>query len=464
MSEVVIDMVLPDRFRARALWALAALLGGLIPAGMAVADDGHSAESLGAPGTVESVSVDSDELQLAAASSVPYVRPTSSAHGRFVVFQTYEAVAQSDVNNEQDVYVRDRVLGTTRLVSGAGGQARSGGGASISADGRYVAFVSDSSALAQDDNNGAHFDVFVRDMQTREVTLVSKATDGTQRALDVFSSPVISGDGSRVAFLTSARLSPADDDTAPADQWFNRLDAYVHNLANGTTRLVSVNARGANFTGPVGLGGMSYDGQLVGFSWGNSGRHKLDVPAGFYVRNMNLPGSKLIWREDLNLISNELDGAPALSGTGRYAAFTSKSPRLDADPDYNKYDVARYDRKTGRLLLVSVGVNSDANGDSWAATLSYSGSYLSFASEATNLVPGDDNDATDAFRCDVLARQITLVSATPHGEPGSAGSALGGAVAISGDGEHVYFISFANDLVPTDTNRKGDVFLWTALD
>ncbi len=408
------------------------------------------------------MSVDSDEAQLTGASRVAYVRPISSRQGRFVVFQTRAAVSGSDTNNEEDVYVRDRFLGTTRLVSGAGDEARSGSGASISSNGRYVAFVS-SYAFTRDDDNGAHFDVFVRDMDTGNVTLASQTTDGFQRDLDVFSSPVISGDGSRVAFLTPARLSAADDDTAPADQWFNRLDAYVRNLANGTTRLVSVNARGANFTGPVGLGGMSFDGQLIGFSWGNSGRQKLDVPAGFYVRNMNLPGSKLIWREDLNLISSELEGAPALSGTGRYAAFTSKSPRLDADPNYNKYDVARYDRKTGRLLLVSVGVNSDANGDSWGATLSYDGSYIGLASEATNLVRGDDNEATDAFRFDVLARQMMLVSAAAYG-PGDLHSAFGGGVAISGDGQHVAFHSFATDLVPNDTNHESDVFLWTALD
>ena len=196
-----------------------------------------------------------------------------------MVFQTRAAVSGSDTNNEEDVYVRDRFLGTTRLVSGAGDEARSGSGASISSNGRYVAFVS-SYAFTRDDDNGAHFDVFVRDMDTGNVTLASQTTDGFQRDLDVFSSPVISGDGSRVAFLTPARLSAADDDTAPADQWFNRLDAYVRNLANGTTRLVSVNARGANFTGPVGLGGMSFDGQLIGFSWATAAGRSSMCPPG----------------------------------------------------------------------------------------------------------------------------------------------------------------------------------------
>ena len=450
--------------RARVSCLLAALTCGLAPAGIAAASSGASTERAAATGTTERVSVDSDEAQLTSASRVPYVRPTTSGHGRYVTFQTYEPVTGSDNNNREDVVVRDRVLGTTEPVSVAGGRTRSGGGATISTDGRYVAFLSDSSALVPDDDNGAYFDVFVRDRRTGELTLVSTATDGTQRRVDS-NEAVISGDGSRVAFTTAARLSPADDDTAPVDQPFNRLDVYVHNLANGHTRLASVNARGANFTGPVGMGGMSYNGRLVGFSWGNSGRDRPDVPAGYYVRDMAKPGAKLIWREDLNIIGNQASGAPALSGNGRFAAFASESQRLDAESDFARDDVARYDRRSGQLSLVSVGAGSaNADGDSWGATLSHRGDRLSFASDATNLVAGDDNDATDAFLLDLSADQMTLVSAAPDGSPGRGTSAFGGGVAISADGLHVAFTSFAPDLVPGDTNGKHDVFLWTAFD
>ncbi len=447
-----------NRLRVSAPWALAAILGGLSPAGIALADVGPSAQPVGASGTVERVSVAPDGAEIPRASWASHVTPLLSRHGRFVVFDTYVALTGSDTNGQPDVYVRDRVLGTTELVSVAGGSARGGGDAGISADGRHVAFLS-SSALAEDDNNG-HLDVFVRDMVTGKLTLASKATDGTQRNVDV-NDAVISGDGSRVAFMTAARLSAADDDAATGDESWKRQDVYVHNIASGHTRLVSVDRGGQNFTGPVGLGGMSYDGRLVGFSWLNPGRHKLDVPAGFYVRNIAKPGSKLIWRENLSLPE---EGAPALSGNGRYAAFTSNSSRLDADR-YDLNDVARYDRQTGRLSLVSVGADStNANWDSWGALLSYSGRYVSFTSEADNLVPGDDNDARDAFRLDLAADQMTLVSAAPDGGPGNDPSAYGGTAAISGDGQHVAFQSFASDLVPGDTNEQGGVFLWTALD
>ncbi len=447
-----------NRLRVSAPLALAAILGaGRSPAGIALADAGPTAQPAGAPGTVERVSIAPDGAEITRASWASYVNPLLSRHGRFVVFDTYAALTASDTNAQPDVYVRDRVLATTELVSVAGGSARGGSDAGISGDGRYVAFLS-SSALAGDDNNG-YWDVFVRDMVTGKLTLASKATDGTQRNMDV-NDAVISGDGSRVAFLTSARLSAADDDT-PGIESFKRQDVYVHNIVSGHTRLVSVDRDGKNFTGPVGLGGMSYDGQLVGFSWLNPGRRKLDVPAGYYVRNVAKPGSKLIWQEDLGLPE---EGAPALSGNGRYAAFTSDSSRLDADT-YDLRDVARYDRQTGRLSLVSVGADStNANSDSWGALLSYSGRYVSFTSEADNLVPGDDNEARDAFRLDLAADQMTLVSAAPDGGPGNYPSAYGGAAAISGDGQHVAFQSFASDLVPGDTNEQGDVFLWTALD
>lgn len=452
------QMVFGDRQRLLAPLAISALLV-LNPAGVAVADSSSSAQMLAAVGTVERVSIDSDGAQLTRNSRGPNL----SRHGRFVVFQTNAALSDSDTNGQEDVFLRDRVLGTTELISGTRGTARSGGAASISADGRYVSFLSSSSALSNDDDNGAHWDVFVRDVQTGDLTLVSTATDGTQRNADM-QGAVISGDGSRVAFLTQARLSPADDDTAPVDEPWNRLDVYVHNIASGHTRLVSVNRHRDNFTGKVGLGGMSYDGRLVGFSWGNSGRDKLDVPAGYYVRNMAKRGSRLIWRENLNLVGSTYNG-PVLSGNGRYAAFTSKSQRLDSERDYRLDDVARYDRRTGRLSLVSVGTKStNANFDSYAATLSNSGRYVGFASEATNLVPGDDNDAIDAFRLDFSTHQMMLVSAALDGGPGMYHSGFGGGVAISADGQHVAFASFAPDLVPDDTNHEGDVFLWTAFD
>lgn len=407
-------------------------------------------------GLVELVSVDTEGLQLGSNSRLPTASAATSRHGRFVVFQTTDStLVDSDTNGIDDVFLRDRSADATSLVSGFGGVARGGSGASISADGRYVAFLSASPLLSDDDDNGENFDVFVRDMQTDQIVLASQGSDGTQRNVDS-QSAVISGDGHSVAFLTAARLSPRDDDRADVEEW-RRLDVYVHDLDNGHTRLISVNQDGNNFNGPVGLGGINYSGDLIGFNRAVSG-----TDAGFYLRNLARPGSSIIWREDLPLAGGWIEGAPAVSGNGRYAAFASKSPRLDQDPDFPVYDIARYDRRSGKISLVSVGIEGgDAHGDSWAPTLSHDGMQIGFASEAGNLVHHDDNDATDAFLYDFDTRVMTLASGGPEG-PGNFSSSIGGGVGVSASGANLVFHSYADNLVVNDTNQRGDVFIWTA--
>lgn len=450
------------RFGCRTLWVLTAVAGVVVTGN--VAADGASTVGGGPDGTVTLVSVRSDEQPAAGQSRLAGARPVVSSAGRFVVFQSNDPKMTADVDNDdvEDVFVRDRVLETTTLVSGTHGQAVGGSGGTISGDGRYVAFLSASSALTKRDSNGPRFDVFVRDMKTGDVTLVSKASDGTQRNVDT-QETVISGNGRRVAFLTPARLSQADDDKAPADEPLRRFDVYVHNLASGNTRLASVNRHGSNFTAPVGLGGISHDGRSVGFTWGYIGKDKRDVPGGFYVRSLAMHGSTLIWRQDINALTREIGAGLALSGDGRFAAFTSKSDRIDPEPGYRKADVVRVNIRTGHRSVVSVGAqDADANGDSDSPTLSARGRFVAFSSEADNLTTGDDNQVADAYRFDCRTERMALVSSRPDGRAGNSSSTAGGGVSISADGKHVAFDSFATDLAPGD-GPDGDVFLWKAI-
>ena len=407
-------------------------------------------------GSVSLISVTDTGDPSGVASRLPSARPVLSHHGRYVAFQSRDGeLAGTDSNGLVDVFVRDTLEGTTELVSEVEGVAVGGSGATVSGNGRYVAFLSASPDLSPDDTNSDKFDVFVRDMSNGELTLVSRATDGTQRNRDS-EAAVISADGSRVAFLTSGRLSSEDHDPAGVELW-KQQDVYVHTLATGVTKLVSVRRNGDDFVGPVGLGGISAHGRAVGFSWGSLGRHS-QAPGGFYVRDLATPGSTLLWEEKI-LAGAVNDGAPAVSGDARLAAFASDSDDLDPDPNFPLYDVAVADLGSGELTIVSDGVSDrDAHGDSWAPTLSYDGNYVAFASEAPNLVRHDENDASDGFRYE-LGGAMRLVSRGPEG-PGNLASAFGGGVAISGDGQHVTFDSFANNLIADDDNASSDVFLW----
>src|SRR4028119_356115 len=106
-----------------------------------------------------------------------------SAAGRFVAFQSYASnIVPGDTNTSYDIFVRDRLTNTTTRVSvdSAGNQADlNSDGASISADGRFVAFNSDASNLVPGDTNNS-FDIFVRDRLTNTTTRPSVDPAGHQ--------------------------------------------------------------------------------------------------------------------------------------------------------------------------------------------------------------------------------------------------------------------------------------------
>ena len=164
--------------------------------------------------------------------------PTAiSADGRFVAFSSFATnLSDETTGGHEAVFVRDLEANTTTLASratGAGGEGADDDslGASMSADGRFVAFESRADNLSADDANGT-IDVFVRDLQTATTTLVSRASGMGAGGDDHSGGPAMSGDGRRVAFLSYAdNLSDADNDAVP--------DIFVRDLQTNTTILVS---------------------------------------------------------------------------------------------------------------------------------------------------------------------------------------------------------------------------------
>src|SRR5262249_13825695 len=111
------------------------------------------------------------------------ILPAISSDGRYVAFQSDASnLVAGDTNGVTDVFVRDRLTGTTERMSVDSAGVQGNGVSSvpsISADGRYVAFLSDASNLVAGDTNGVT-DVFVHDRTTGATERVSVATGGTQ--------------------------------------------------------------------------------------------------------------------------------------------------------------------------------------------------------------------------------------------------------------------------------------------
>jgi Tol biopolymer transport system component len=107
---------------------------------------------------------------------------------------------------------------------------------------------------------------------------------------------------------------------------------------------------------------------------------------------------------------------------------------------------------------ITVGHNgSQANGDSNAPSMSDDGRWLVFSSNATNLVPDDTNDLLDLFLHDRTTGDTRLITRSADGAQADAG-AYG--ARISADGSFVTFYSAATTLVPGDTDEKDNVFVW----
>lgn len=156
--------------------------------------------------------------------------PQISADGRFVAFHSNAGdLISGDTNGTNDIFVYDRNNDTmTRISVHSDGSQANGQSfnADISDDGRYVAFESSADNLINTDNNGFN-DIFVRDRQRGETTRVSVDSSGAE-ANDTSFSPAISGDGRYVAFISPAsNLVPGDSGTS--------LDVIVHDRETDET-------------------------------------------------------------------------------------------------------------------------------------------------------------------------------------------------------------------------------------
>jgi Tol biopolymer transport system component len=200
--------------------------------------------------------------------------------GRFAVYETQAPSLASvpDNNGQPDVFVYDRVTGMNTLVStNLNGEAAgtrhfyAGGGIEegaipygISADGRHVVFQSQASDMVSQTDTNENHDVFLRDMQTGEIRLLSLNTNGCAGNAPSFNS-VISADGRRVAFW-----SAATDLTSLTDANGNGLDAFLYDIPSG--KLVCLTHDRQNIATATGAGDMpgtlllNSNGSVVVFS------------------------------------------------------------------------------------------------------------------------------------------------------------------------------------------------------
>lgn len=387
-----------------------------------------------------------------------------SADGRFVAFESQSAnLSPLDLNGEFEIFVRDlETSRTERITTGPLGldSDYSSGQPVLSADGRFVAFSSEATNLVLGDTNDSD-DIFVFDRQKKTIERVSLPTGVTssdpigglgKQATGGSEQPALSADGRFVAFDSFA------DNLVPSDT--NEMsDVFVRDRQTGVTERVDVGPGGAQSTEDSGQAVLSADGRYVAFESYSPNLVKGDTNAGYdvFVYDRVTHTQERVSVDSAERQANGASFAPTISADGRFVAFDSVATNLVGGDTNGKYDVFLRDRKTGTTIRVSVdGAGHQVGGDSGLASISGDGRYVGYHSFASTLVPHDGNGARDAFRYDRVTGEVIRVSVT---DAGTDAAGTSGAPSLSGDGRRIAFDSMAANLAPSDTNNTDDIFV-----
>lgn len=379
-------------------------------------------------------------------------RPALSANGRFVAFVSLASdLVAGDTNGLADIFVHDRTTGEIERVSVASDGSQSNFGSrspDISGDGRYVVFASEASNLVVNDTN-SRADIFVHDRETGQTTRISVALNGTQGD-GISDDPAITPDGRYVTF-------ESDSTTLVAGDTNTTTDVFVHDRYSGNVTRVSVDSSGTLSNGTSSNPAISADGQIVAFSSFATNLASTDTN-GFpdiFVHYLQTGQTVHASIDSGGGSANGFSDVPSLSADGRFVAFESTSSDLVAGDTNSQYDVFVRDLTLGQTMRITAG-STQGDDDSASPEISADGKLITFYSEATNLIVGDTNAFADIFLYNRAKDTLTRISTAEDGTQGNQNSFE---PAISDDGNVIGYSSQASNLVSGDTNGAEDIFV-----
>lgn len=401
----------------------------------------------------------------------PSFAPAISADGGYVAF-TSEAtnLVPGDTNDFADLFLFDREQATLeRLSTGLAGEQAGGpsGGASLSADGRYVAFVSwatnlvEGVAIACAGNASTCAQVYYLDRQLGELRLLSQVGGvagngdsgmGSLPAGVRQAQTSISGDGRWVAFASMAGNLTGTPGVS---------GVLLVDTRNGELQRVDRAHDGSPVDGHSTWAALSQDGRYLAFQTLATNLVTDDTNQAADIYLYDIVNNHLV-RVTLGREGTGGKGPslmPSLSGDGRLVAFRSGAVDLVFPGGLPGNDqIYLYDREQKQTVLASdTQGHVVGNGHASTPVLSADGKTLVFASQATNLVDADVNASWDIYLKDLESGRLELLSAGISGGPAFNFSH---SPAVSADGQVVVFVSHAANLVEGDVNVVEDIFLY----
>ena len=320
----------------------------------------------------------------------PVIGGQDEDDGRYVAFGMYGKGIDGSTGNYRQVFWRDRKTGITKLVSKTPAGEEGNNNSlmpAISADGKSVAFESYATNLCGEDNNGVR-DVFVWNESSGRVTLVSKSQQGGTANGESYE-PTISGNGSVIAYTSNA------SDIVRLEPVFSTPNVYVY--TGGNSIFITKD-------------------------------YETGKAAGGY--------------------------SPSISEDGSKIAFCAYTSRLVENDNNNLWDIFLWESGAAglkRISLTASGAERNQGTESAsrvvAPSISGDGGYVVYATTASNMVPGDNNEMQDIFICSTSGGDVRrMSSAGMAGGNGDSPIGQGERIGISYDGTWITYNTNADNL------------------
>ncbi len=344
-----------------------------------------------------------------------------SADGRFVTFSSLaENLVTNDSNNSRDVFVRDLLTGTTRLVSVSSNGVSANSASSepsISGDGRYVAFTSYSTNMTRATNR--YQNVFVADLQTGTMTLAGQTAAGVQANNHSYS-PFVSGDGKYLLFRSKAN-------NLTTNTGFSGENVFVRDMQSSNIYALTT----SSFVDAA----MTHNGRFVVYSGvfsGTAGLWLWSSATGsrtVVASSASAPG--LAITEDGTSIAYVITGVLHLLSHGIDTAIGSANALPRYAPHFgggllvygNGTDLMTYDLAQHVITLITHRYDStqSAGAVSDFPDISADGRYIVYRSTSSNLVQNmefpDTNGAPRLFVYDTQTGTNSILSTGASPDP-----------------------------------------------
>jgi hypothetical protein len=390
-----------------------------------------------------------------------------SSNGQYVAFYSDAAgLATNAVWGIRNIFVHDFVSGSNVLVSVSADGLDAGSSGSfdpaISGDGRYVAFSSYATNLVANDTNNAE-DVFVRDLQADSTTLVSVGAGGLVEGNGNSYWPQISANGRYVLFFSTANNIAA----GVSNEFFWRdLQAGTAH-AVGATNIAAMTPDGSNVVFAAGsqlhLWQAQNQSNTTIFTVSGSAPNILDIAVSPDGTRAAFGTSSAIYTADLVQRTGAQLGMAGRATSWARFQFSGNSlylaNLLQPASESNQVYLYNFQTATNTLVSQSFASGGGGNGNCDSLAISADGQYVAYRSFATNLVPDETNAVPDIFLYNGLTGGTTLVSVSLLGNRSADGRSLN--PVFSGDGQTLFFQSWASDLGADDFNQGSDIFALT---